>query len=134
MVTHKNIQTPAPPVGWPLLPVPENGSMRYPTMEESVRQSIRIILLTRPGEQLRRPEFGAGLQHFLHESNTLTTRHRIQGKILEALSLWEPRIIVDRVEVWEVEDRRDAVRVEIVYRLKRTGTAVSMMLTMKLGN
>ena len=133
MPEKTNTRIPSPPIGWPLLPQPQTGELRFPTLEDSVRQSIRVILLTRPGEQLMRPAFGAGLQRFLHEPGTLVTRRRIQDAISESLALWEPRIIVDRVEVRQNEERPDAVRIEIAYRLKRTGSAVSMMLTMNLG-
>lgn len=125
---------PAPPIGWPLLPLPADGTLSYPSMEESVRQSIRVILLTRPGELLMRPEFGAGLDRFLHEPNTLVTRRRIRDVIVEALGRWESRIITERVEVWESGERADAVRVEIVYRIRRTGVSTSMTLTLSLGN
>lgn len=131
MTSHSHL--PPPPIGWPLMPLPQNGELTYPNLEDSVRQSIRVILLTRPGEQLMRPAFGAGLQRFLHEPGSLVTRRRIQDAIVESLASWEPRIIVDRVEVWESEERADAVRIEIAYTLKRTGTAVSMILTMNLG-
>ena len=47
---------PHPPIGWPLLSVPdEHGELGYPDLAESVRQTIRAILLTRPGEQLDAP-------------------------------------------------------------------------------
>ena len=131
---RKDSKIPGPPIGWPLLPVPEEGSIRYPSLEESIRQSIRIILLTRPGEQLMRPEFGAGLDHFLHEPNVLATRCRIREKVMESLNRWESRIILDRVEVWEIENHPEAVRVEIAYRIKRIGSSVSMTFTMKLGS
>jgi phage baseplate assembly protein W len=122
-----------PLIGWPLLGLPdENGRLAYPTLSESVRQSIRIILQTRPGEQLMRPEFGAGLQNFLHEPNTLTTRRRIRDAIADALARWEPRVIVDRIDVWEVEDRPSELRAEIAYRLRRTGAPQQMGLTMEL--
>ncbi len=133
MPEKANPHLPPPPVGWPLLPLPQNGELKYPSLAESVSQSIRVILLTRPGEQLMRPSFGGGLQRFLHEPGTLVTRRRIQDAIAESLALWEPRIIVDRIEVWEGQERPDTVRVEIAYRLKRTGQALSMTLTMNLG-
>lgn len=117
----------APPVGWPLLPLPdENGELHYPDLDESVRQQIRVILTTRPGEQLMRPDYGAGLEGFVHEPNTLTTRRRIRDAVAGGLGRWEPRIAVDRVEVWEVADRPGQVRVEIGYRLRRTGAAREM--------
>jgi len=133
MPQKTNPRIPSPPIGWPLLPLPQDGGLQYPTLEASVNQSIRIILLTQPGEQLMRPTFGAGLQRFLHEPGTLVTRRRIRDAIAESLDLWEPRILVDRIDVWENDERPDAVRVEIVYRLKRTGQALSMTLTMNMG-
>ena len=118
-------------IGWPLLPLPdENGRLDYPSLEASVRQQIRVILQTRPGEQLMRPQYGAGLQRFVHEQNTLTVRRRIRDLVSEALARWEPRITVQRIEVWEHATDPTAVRVEIAYRLRRTGAAGSVALTM----
>lgn len=109
-------------VGWPLMPQPDSaGRLAYPTLEQSVRQSIQVILRTRPGEQLMRPDFGAGLESFLHESNTLTTRRRIRDQIAESLARWEQRIAVDRVDVLEVPDQPTQLRIEIAYRVLRTG-------------
>lgn len=120
-----------PPLGWPLLPVPgAGGELGWPTLDESVRQAIRVILTTRPGEQLMRPEFGAGLDDFANEPNTLTTRRRIRDVVFSNLRRWEPRIHLDRVEVWEVEGAPGQVRVEIGYRLRRTGAARQLGLVM----
>ncbi len=125
--------TQAVPVNWPLLGFPgSDGRMHYPTLEESVRQSIKIILQTRPGERLNRPHFGGGLERYLHEPNTLTTRRQIRDSITESLERWEQRILLDRVDVWEVEDRPDTVRVEIVYRLRRTNQAQQMGITLEM--
>ena len=124
---------PRPLLGWPLLPVPdENGQLDFPSLEVSVQQSIQIILRTRPGEQLRRPSFGAGLEDFVHEHNTLATRRRIRDVITESLTRWEPRITLDRVSVFEDADRPTHVRVVIAYRLRRTGAAQQLGLSMTL--
>ena len=123
-----------PRIGWPLLPLPDSGGrLFYPGLDESVRQSIEIVLRTRPGEQLLRPDFGAGLEDLLHEPNTLTTRRRIRDLVTDSLNLWETRILLDRVEVWEVPDRPAEIRVEIAYRLRRTGVARRTALTLELG-
>jgi phage baseplate assembly protein W len=130
----KNTAIPSPPLGWPLLPVPENGSLTYPSLEDSIRQSIRIILLTRPGEQLMRPGFGAGLSRYLHEPNTLETRRRIQEAVFKALNEWEKRMVVVRVEVWEDEETPEAVRIEIAYTVKRTGEQATTLVKLNLGS
>lgn len=112
---------PREPIGWPLLCVPdENGALAFPSLADSVRQSIRVILSTRPGEQLMRPTFGGGLESLLAELNTLGTRARIRDLVDESLKLWEPRIEIDAIAVDPLADDPGAVRVEIHYRLKRT--------------
>lgn len=125
--------TPPPLVGWPLLPQPDaNGRLEYPSLEQSVRQTIQVILRTRPGEQLMRPDFGAGLENFLHQSNTLTTRRQIRDRVAAALQNWEPRIIVDLVDVMEIPNQPSQIRIHIAYRLQRTGQSQRMGVTMEL--
>jgi len=126
------------PLTWPLLPMPgrrpdEHRTFGFPTLDDSVRQMIRVILLTRPGEQLMRPEFGAGIGRFLHEPNTVETRRRLREVVLESLERWETRITLDEVEVREVDDAPTRVRIDVFYQLRRTGERAQVALTMTLG-
>ena len=98
----------------------------------SVRDSIEVLLRTRPGEQLMRRTFGGGLEDFVFQSNTLVTRRRIRDAIRDTLQAHEPRIALDRVEVDEVEGQPAQVAVEIAYRLVRTGEPKQLALTMEL--
>ena len=45
------------------------------------------------------------------------------------LARWERRILLDGVEVWEVDGDPSQLRVEIAYRLARTGAAGAMNVT-----
>ncbi len=130
--SNSNVNYPDP-VSWPLLPMPVNGQLLYPKLDRSVRESIRILLLTRPGERLMRPLFGAGLDNFRDESNTLATRRRIQTAILETLSTYEPRITVDRVDVDSVINAPGEIHVQIHYRLLRTGQSQQIGATLLPG-
>jgi phage baseplate assembly protein W len=126
---------PAPrPIGWPLLPRPDlGGALAFPSLEDSVRQQIKVILRTRPGELLMHPDFGAGLEELLHEPNTIEVRRRIRDRVATSIARWEPRAIVDRVDVLEVDGAPTEVRVDIAYRLARTGVAQQLGLSMGLG-
>ena len=130
----------AEPIGWPLLAVPDaNGRLGYPGLAQSVRERIQVLLSTRPGEQLMRPGFGAGLENLLTEPNTVATRSRIKGLVEDALKRWETRIVVEAIAVDPVSDAAsgvaDGVRVEIAYRHKRTGAParIGMTLVMESG-
>ena len=120
------------PIGWPLLGVPDGaGRLHYPSLEASVRQGIRIILSTQPGEQLMERDFGAGIERFLAQPNTLATRAQLAAEMRAALERWEPRILLDRVDVAEDPERPARVRAEIVYRLRRTGVVQRLGLTLE---
>lgn len=124
---------PRPLIGWPLLPLPDDqGQLHFPSLEKSVQQSIKVILSTRPGEQLMRPSFGGGLANFLQAPNTILTRRQIRDAVFESIERWETRIFLDRVEVLEIPNRPSEIRVEITYRLRRTGVGQQMGLTIQL--
>jgi uncharacterized protein len=121
------------PISWPFLPVPQNGQLTFDTLEKSVRDSIRVILTTRPGEQLMQPLFGAGLQNFLDEGNTLAIRRQIQSAITDSVQLYETRIAVDTVEVETVAGAPSQIHVQISYRLLRTNAPQQVGVTMQGG-
>jgi phage baseplate assembly protein W len=121
------------PIGWPFLPVPQNGQLSYPTLEQSVRDSIRVILMTRPGEQLMRPRYGAGLQNFLDEASTVALRAQIQTTIMQSLQNYENRITVDAVNVDPVAGSPAEVQVQIYYRVLRTNASQQIGVTMQVG-
>lgn len=83
----------------PLSPPATGGPMPRVAGMDRIRQSIETVLATEPGERVMMPEFGCGLRRFLMTPNTVATRTAIQEEVTEALTLWEPRIRLTRVNV-----------------------------------
>ena len=92
--------------GWtfPVAPDPQSRRLEYLAGPDKVRTSIITILETEPGERIMRPTFGCGLQRYLMKPNTHSTRTLIQRDVELALSTWEPRIQVQRVDVEPGDD------------------------------
>lgn len=112
---------PTPQVlSWPLGGVDENGRLALASGDDSVREVIRNILLTRPGERLMRPEFGAGLQDFIHQPNNQSTRSVMANVIRKAIELWETRIKLETVQVEALPGRVAEVQVTIRYRMRHS--------------
>ncbi len=115
-----------PPLCWPLLPVPdERGRLTYPDLETSVRQRIEAILRTSPGEQLMRPNFGAGLEEAIHMPNSAGSRSELQRRMSAHVRAYEPRIQLDRVEVASTADPT-VLQVTIAYRIRQIGIATAI--------
>jgi len=123
-----------PPLGWPLMPVPDaDGRLGWPDLETSIRQRIECVLRTSPGEQLMRPGFGAGLEGLIHQPNTTEVRARAQAEIAAAIGTWEPRILLDRVSVAAGDDPRTLI-VTIAYRIRATGSAGTIAASVPVGS
>lgn len=103
-------------LSWTLDGLDADGRLRWAREDESFRQVILTILLTRPGERLMRPTFGAGLLDFVHEPNNETTRSMIGARVRKALAQWEPRIRVEAVDVAADPDDPAAAQISIRYR------------------
>lgn len=64
-----------------------------------IRTAIEMILKTRPGERVMRPEFGAGVEDLLFEQNDEVLAITLRGVIEEALATWEDRVFLGPMDV-----------------------------------
>ncbi len=97
-----------------------DGRVAFSEGEANVRESIRLILMTEPGERVMRQDFGAGLGRFLFEPNVPATHQRLRAEVQRALTRWEPRVAVESVQVAVDPDDATAAVVTITYRLVAT--------------
>jgi uncharacterized protein len=89
--------------------------------DDHVRDLIRQVLFTAPGERVNRADFGCGLGQLVFMPNSdglaAATQYLVQG----ALSRWlDEVIVVHRVEVL-AED--SSLSVEVTFSDRRTGEA-----------
>jgi Bacteriophage baseplate protein W len=108
--------------GW-AMPVeldPRTGMVASVAYDEDIRQSIRIILETAPGERVMRPEFGCGIHELVFTSMDSTTIQLMRSSVEDALRRFEARIDVLEVTVDEEATSEGELRVEIEYRVRKT--------------
>jgi hypothetical protein len=109
-----------------------NGQMLWSEGESNVRESVEIILRTRPGERILLPDFGCALERFLFEPNTVSTLRLIQEEVKRALTRWEPRIQLDDVVVETNEIDPRVVDITIFYTLVATQVREKASLSLTL--
>lgn len=88
--------------------------------EESVRQSIVIILSTAKGERVMRPTFGCGLHELVFSVNDSAARAMAAFHVREALRDWEPRIDVLRVDASSGGEHDEQLLIDIDYQVRLT--------------
>jgi len=69
-----------------------DGYALIKTHKAMVKQNLKMLLLTSPGERIMEPRFGVGLRTYLFEQNTSLTHSAIETKINEQLNLYMPYV------------------------------------------
>ncbi len=115
-------------VGWAFPPrLGGDGAFVTVSEEEDIREAIRIILETAPGERPMRPEFGCGIHDFVFSVINAATLGQIGTEVRRALTLFEPRILLERVEVSPREAESGRLLIEIDYTVKRSNSRQNMV-------
>lgn len=114
--------------------VGNDGRIAWSEGETNIREAIRIILQTEEKERINLPTFGAGLQKYLFEPNTVATQTQIGDRITKALQLWEPRISLNQVDVQPDPSDPQAAIATISYKLVATQVQQNVNVTVKLGS
>ena len=114
-------------IGWGF-PVQLDGSGAIATAqyEESVRQSIWIILGTAKGERVMRPNFGCGIYDLVFEVNSASTSGKVAQAVREALLVQEPRIDVRDVQV-TAQGNGDTLYINIEYQVRATNNVFNLV-------
>jgi Bacteriophage baseplate protein W len=94
--------------------------------DEAIRQSLLLLISTRPGERIMRPEYGCDLHRLVFSPNDDTTAGLAIHFVRQAVERWEPRVEVLRVDA--NRDPYEPTRLEIVldYRVRATLRADSV--------
>jgi len=94
--------------------------------EESVRDSIWIILATAPGERVMRPDFGCAIHHYVFAVNDAATVGQVTKEVRQALIRWEPRIDVLDVDT-EVRGHGMILLINIHYRVRSSNNFFNLV-------
>jgi uncharacterized protein len=83
---------------------------------QEIEESIRLILMTAPGERPMRPEFGCAVHDYVFDGIDPEMMGRVDHAVRVAIDRWEPRVEVDAVD-FDIEGE-DVIHIEVTYRLK----------------
>jgi phage baseplate assembly protein W len=107
--------------GWAFpLGVDARGGIALARRDQEVEQAMRLILATYPGERPMRPDFGSRLRDYVFRSATVDTAAELANEVENALLRWEPRVIVESVNVTVDAWERNRLYIDVNYSVKGT--------------
>jgi len=98
----------------------------------AVRQSLVLLLSTRPGERVMRPDFGCDLHRLVFAPNDNTAAGLAMQFVRQAVERFEPRAAIIHIDAGPAPDAPDLLEIVLDYRPRLGGAADRLVVTVPL--
>jgi phage baseplate assembly protein W len=109
-----------------------NGEIAMIEDDDAIRQSLLLLISTRPGERIMRPEYGCELHRLVFSPNDDTTAGLAIHYVRRAVERWEPRVEAVRVDATRRPDDDAVLDVVLEYRVRATRRAGRLVIPISL--
>lgn len=115
--------------GWKFPPQVDyaTGRMKTVSQEEDIAEAVMLILSTSRGERVMRPDFGSGINKFIFAEMNYTTVREMEREIVNAVTVWEPRVIEPEAEVGLERLQEGIVMISVRYIVRSTNNPYNLV-------
>lgn len=116
----------------PKLPIQpgDDGQLLTKNAKEAIKQNVKMLVLTVPGERLMHPNFGVGLRRFMFRTLNEQTFNDIATKVREQFQAYLPFLDFRGVRFFTVDQDAslgmNGVKIQIVYAIPQIGLTDSL--------
>jgi phage baseplate assembly protein W len=93
----------------------KNGLLMIDNYIDEVKQNLKTLFLTAPGERVFDPEFGVGLRNYLFENETPELDDEIKAKIKQQVDVYMPFIVINDIQTSLSPDMDNVLYVRFDY-------------------
>ena len=90
--------------------------------EDDIRDSLSVLLSTRPGERIMQPAYGCRIHSMVFESINESSITEIKDVIERAVLFFEPRISLESIEVDAENVYEGTLNIQLNYKIRTTNT------------
>ncbi|KAB0681337.1 GPW/gp25 family protein [Aureimonas leprariae] len=111
-----------------------SGGIATVTGDDAIRQAIVMLLSTRPGERVIRPDYGCPLNRLVFLGNDATTAGLAIHYVGQALRRFEPRIDVVRLAAGRsaLDASGSVLEIRLDYRVRTTQRRETLTMSLDL--
>jgi hypothetical protein len=115
--------------GWGFPPSFTNGgaNVKLVSGADDIQQSLQILLSTRLGERVMQDDFGCDLNNVLFEEMDQGLVNTLTSLISDAILYFEPRIMLDNLDVSEGASEQGLLLISIEYTIRSTNSHFNMV-------
>jgi phage baseplate assembly protein W len=94
-----------------------DGFVMIKSIKKLVRQNLKMLILTNPGERVMRPNFGVGIKNYLFEHYGENIQAQINAKIRNQAEAYMPAVEIVKVFFEGSEPDSNRLSLTIVYAI-----------------
>jgi len=116
--------------GWSFFPEITNDGARIQdlTYDADVYQSLKILFTTLPGQRIGQQLYGCDLMQYVFKPINNSLISNMENTIRTAITLYETRIKLLKLEVYVNTDVPHRVDINLVYMLNRTNSRYNITI------
>ena len=105
-------------------------------LEDVVKQNLKNLLLTNPGERIMLPEYGAGIRRFLFEPHNDVTLESVSETINSSVTSYMPFVEIEKISLLSQEQddtlSPNSFRIIIEYNVGDIDSTDTLIITESL--
>ena len=105
------------------LSVGPNGRIELIRDADAIRQALMLLLSTRPGERIMRPDYGCDLASLVFSPNDFTSAGIAMHLVGRAVERFEPRVVILGIDAGPAPHAPDRLQITLDYRPRLGGPA-----------
>lgn len=83
------------------------------TMGDAIRQNLKVLFMTSPGERIMIQDFGIGIRRYLFENISTSLVSNIKERIATQISRFMPYIKINKLQVDFGQDSRNTLSISL---------------------
>lgn len=92
-----------------------DGFSTNKTALETIRQDLKMLLLTNPGERMMNPDYGIGIRRYLFEQKTSQTNSVLISKIQEQTNTYMNFVTISNIDISDIGESENSIYIKIEY-------------------
>ena len=118
----------------PGLALTASGGLAMVEGSAAVRQALLLLLSTRPGERVMRPDYGCDLWRLAFAPNDETSHGLAIHFVRQAVERFEPRVEILRIDAFADPIRTGLLTIELDYRVRASLSAEGLSYSVELAD
>ena len=86
-----------------------------------VKQNLKMLILTNPGERVMEPNFGVGLQTFLFSNFSEGTPAAVSDKIRQQCKIYMPVVVIEDIQFYIIDPDAQSLAFRLLYSIPNIG-------------